>query len=46
MGAYGALKMALHNPEHCVAPAALCPVVFPAESAAGAPAAMPTLGAE
>ena len=38
MAAYGALKIALRNPERCVAVTALCPVVFPAESADAVPA--------
>jgi S-formylglutathione hydrolase len=38
MGAYGPLKIALRNPERCVAVTALCPAVFPAEPADAAPA--------
>jgi S-formylglutathione hydrolase len=38
MGGYGALKLALRRPDAWVAVAALCPVVFPAESAAAVPA--------
>lgn len=38
MGGYGALKLALRRPDAWAAVAALCPVVFPAETAAAVPA--------
>jgi S-formylglutathione hydrolase len=38
MGGYGALKIAFREPERCVAVAALCPAIFPAERAADVPA--------
>lgn len=37
MGGYGALKMALRNLNHCLAVAALCPVIFPAETPEAVP---------
>lgn len=37
MGGYGALKLALRRPDAWAAVAALCPVIFPAETAAAVP---------
>jgi len=37
MGGYGALKLAFRRPEHYVAVAALCPVVFPGETPTSVP---------
>ncbi|MBX6363808.1 MAG: esterase [Gemmatimonadetes bacterium] len=37
MGGYGALKLAFREPERYAAVAALCPAVFPAETAAAVP---------